>query len=86
MDAFTKILFDSLAKVEVDKRAIRTAGDLDEKTRREATAAYLKYIFYTTLLEFPMPDFAAKTIIEAFENHVDWDWVSTSFLTEEGLN
>lgn len=86
MDAFTQILCDALSKVDTDKKEIRTVGDLDEKTRREATAAYLKYIFYTTLLEFPMPDFAAKTIVEAFENHVDWNWVSTSFLTEEGLN
>jgi hypothetical protein len=85
MDAFTQIVFSAIGKVKADKRALN-AAELDAEARHEITVAFLKYVFYDTLLAYPMPDFAAQIIVEALERRVDWHWVANAFLTEEGLN
>jgi len=88
MDAFTQIIIDAISEIEFDRRSLRTAGgdELDDKKRIEIVGAFLRCLFFEGMLAFPMPDFAARTIIEAWSNRVDWDWVAQTFLTEAELN
>lgn len=88
MNAFTQIICNAVSHAEVDRRTIRTVGGeaITDEQRRQAVGVFIRYLLYEVLMNHPMPEFAASTIIEAFENHVDWDWVGKFLITEVELN